>query len=255
MSFPPATEMFQFAGFASRPYEFRSRYPFRGGLPHSETPGSPIARISPGLFAACRVLHRLSVPRHPPDALLWARSQARQTAPQRGRPSRVTPHRAVRPGSGTPPRTGASPRPRHPARQTGRPGGGRSHEDTSPDRPATGSRLCPRPVRLGHIRKFASPDQSAHPGHQPKRPAARHRAGGPDPGPNPCLLRMPRITGETPENRPDAKDRIRSNLRRLTCVVRPRSSDLRRLTSVVWPVEVNGIEPMTSCLQSRRSPN
>ena len=24
MSFPPATEMFQFAGFASRPYEFRS---------------------------------------------------------------------------------------------------------------------------------------------------------------------------------------------------------------------------------------
>jgi hypothetical protein len=27
MSFPPATEMFQFAGFASRPYEFRSGYP------------------------------------------------------------------------------------------------------------------------------------------------------------------------------------------------------------------------------------
>jgi hypothetical protein len=38
-------------------------------LPHSDTPGSPIARISPGLFAACHVLHRLSVPRHPPDAL------------------------------------------------------------------------------------------------------------------------------------------------------------------------------------------
>ena len=27
MSVPPATEMFQFAGFASRPYRFRSRYP------------------------------------------------------------------------------------------------------------------------------------------------------------------------------------------------------------------------------------
>ena len=27
MSFPPATEMFQFAGFASRPYGFGSRYP------------------------------------------------------------------------------------------------------------------------------------------------------------------------------------------------------------------------------------
>src|SRR3979490_201240 len=41
-----------------------------GGLPHSEIPGSTIARISPGLFAACHVLHRLSVPRHPPDALI-----------------------------------------------------------------------------------------------------------------------------------------------------------------------------------------
>ena len=69
MSVPPATEMFQFAGFASCAYEFSSGYPLPGGLPHSEIPGSPIARISPGLFAACHVLHRLSVPRHPPDAL------------------------------------------------------------------------------------------------------------------------------------------------------------------------------------------
>ena len=69
MSFPPATEMFQFAGFASHAYGFSMGYPLRGGLPHSEIPGSPIARISPGLVAACHVLHRLSVPRHPPDAL------------------------------------------------------------------------------------------------------------------------------------------------------------------------------------------
>ena len=70
MSFPPATEMFQFAGFASRTYGFSTGYPLRGGLPHSEIPGSPIARISPGLVAACHVLHRLSVPRHPPNALI-----------------------------------------------------------------------------------------------------------------------------------------------------------------------------------------
>src|ERR1700738_930136 len=69
MSVPPATEMFQFAGFASSSYEFRRGYPLPGGLPHSDIPGSPIARIFPGLFAACHVLHRLSVPRHPPDAL------------------------------------------------------------------------------------------------------------------------------------------------------------------------------------------
>jgi hypothetical protein len=69
MSFPPATEMFQFAGFASWTYEFSPGYRLRGGLPHSEIQGSTIARISPWLFAACYVLHRLSVPRHPPDAL------------------------------------------------------------------------------------------------------------------------------------------------------------------------------------------
>ena len=83
MSVPPATEMFQFAGFASRTYGFSAGYPRVkpvGGLPHSEIPGSTIARISPGLFAACRVLHRLSVPRHPPDALL-SRSITRDARP------------------------------------------------------------------------------------------------------------------------------------------------------------------------------
>jgi hypothetical protein len=69
MSFPPATEMFQFAGFAFRPYGFRSEYRIRGGLPHSDTPGSKSARLSSGIFAACHVLHRLLAPRHPPDAL------------------------------------------------------------------------------------------------------------------------------------------------------------------------------------------
>ncbi len=96
MSFPPATEMFQFAGFASRTYGLSSGYPQElppgSGLPHSEIPGSTIARISPGLFAACHVLHRLSVPRHPPDALISrfmrrtqrqepSCHQARQTSP------------------------------------------------------------------------------------------------------------------------------------------------------------------------------
>ena len=38
-------------------------------MPHSDIRGSPGARPSPQLFAACHVLHRLSVPRHPPNAL------------------------------------------------------------------------------------------------------------------------------------------------------------------------------------------
>ena len=39
MSFPPATEMFQFAGFASRPYEFRSGYSLAGGVAPFGDPG------------------------------------------------------------------------------------------------------------------------------------------------------------------------------------------------------------------------
>ena len=41
-----------------------------GGLPHSDIHGSKPARGSPWLFAACYVLHRLLVPRHPPNALI-----------------------------------------------------------------------------------------------------------------------------------------------------------------------------------------
>jgi hypothetical protein len=70
MSFPPGTEMFQFPGFASTHYVFMCRYLLLGGLPHSDIHGSTPARGSPWLFAACHVLHRLLVPRHPPNALL-----------------------------------------------------------------------------------------------------------------------------------------------------------------------------------------
>ena len=39
------------------------------GLPHSEIPGSKPVCGSPGLIAACHVLHRLCAPRHPPSTL------------------------------------------------------------------------------------------------------------------------------------------------------------------------------------------
>jgi hypothetical protein len=45
-------------------------HPQGAGFPHSEIHGSKVARTSPWLIAACYVLHRLSVPRHPPDALI-----------------------------------------------------------------------------------------------------------------------------------------------------------------------------------------
>ena len=42
ISFPPATEMFQFAGFAPYTYGFSARYLLRGGFPHSEIAGSKL---------------------------------------------------------------------------------------------------------------------------------------------------------------------------------------------------------------------
>ena len=53
--------------------------PQRGGLPHSDIHGSTPARGSPWLFAACHVLHRLLVPRHPPNALLMLESTEPQS--------------------------------------------------------------------------------------------------------------------------------------------------------------------------------
>ena len=50
ISFPPATEMFQFTGFASCPYEFRTRYSSRSGFPHSETSGSMLHCQLPRAF-------------------------------------------------------------------------------------------------------------------------------------------------------------------------------------------------------------
>ena len=51
-------------GFMSRSLNMTSV-----GLPHSDIPGSMRACRSPGLIAAGCVLHRLSVPRHPPSTL------------------------------------------------------------------------------------------------------------------------------------------------------------------------------------------
>ena len=62
--------MFQFPRFASLTYEFSQRYTLRCGFPHSDISGSKPTRSSPELIAACHVLHRLSVPRHPPNALV-----------------------------------------------------------------------------------------------------------------------------------------------------------------------------------------
>ena len=100
ISFPPGTEMFHFPGFA--PAGLCIQPGVTGtcpaGLPHSEIPGSQLACSSPRLIAACHVLHRLRMPRHPPCALsnltdrkpLMKNTKARITAAPPVRPHRTS---------------------------------------------------------------------------------------------------------------------------------------------------------------------
>ena len=64
--------MFQFRAFPSYNYLIHCtihRY-CPCGFPHSEISGSSLICSSPKLIAACRVLHRLLMPRHSPCALI-----------------------------------------------------------------------------------------------------------------------------------------------------------------------------------------
>ena len=58
----------------------------RAGFPHSDIRGSKGARPSPRLIAACHVLHRFLVPRHPPDALRRLISATRRDNARTKRP-------------------------------------------------------------------------------------------------------------------------------------------------------------------------
>ena len=69
--FPSGTEMVHFPEFArARLWIHRAvRGFYPRGFPHSEISGSMPTCGSPKLIAACHVLHRLLLPRHPPCAL------------------------------------------------------------------------------------------------------------------------------------------------------------------------------------------
>jgi hypothetical protein len=176
-----------------------------GGLPHSEIPGSPIARISPGLFAACHVLHRLSVPRHPPDALTSRLITG--VSPRGGTKGSAGKRRTP------PPRTGPKLHPR----EGGDPYAAASHEDTSSDVPKPcGSSLSASVTSQLSLFTLQS---------TPASPA--------------IIGNAVRFFAKTP-GRLSAKPGFACQL---------------VATGVATVVEVNGFEPMTSCLQSRRSPS
>ena len=71
LSFPSGTEMVHFPEFAHACLCIQQdvlRF-CRSGFPHSEISGSTPVCGFPKLIAACHVLHRLFLPRHPPCAL------------------------------------------------------------------------------------------------------------------------------------------------------------------------------------------
>ena len=220
MSVPPATEMFQFAGFASRTYEFSTGYPYGWVAPFGD-PGITDRSHLPRAFR--------SVPR--PSSPLSAKASTRcpcfaldhRRLPARKRRTTAA-HRAKTPKGQNPQRAKTL----LPASAGGRPP--RRREPTKPRRPRMKTLLridtthydCARayPPRSHHNSLFTL--QSTPP------PQARNRA----PGRYVWLLR----TRQPP---PVAF-----------------SAAALRLSHGGSPVvEVNGIEPMTSCLQSRRSPN
>ena len=84
--------MFQFRRFPT--YTYLIQCTLHGycpcGLPHSEIHGSTDICSSPWLIAACRVLHRLLMPRHSPCALsslTWRRAKSAPLRFQRQPPA------------------------------------------------------------------------------------------------------------------------------------------------------------------------
>jgi hypothetical protein len=250
MSFPPATEMFQFAGFASLAYGFSQGYRLRGGLPHSDIPGSTIARISPGLFAACHVLHRLSVPRHPPDALTSRLSATPNGKNHRRRNAGVSPRRQAKPKGFR-----RKPRPTAPLRRRPlSPGAANSSlEKTLTGSRETTGRTTAQPAEYGLPPR--SHNLLLHNGKSTIRPGIPIRDF---PGQSFLLAAYPSVQlppppfGEATSQRPcpGAFGATATPAFRRSC-----ASPVGAAKPAVSPVvEVNGIEPMTSCLQSRRSP-
>src|SRR5713226_6745094 len=96
--FPPGTEMVHFPGLArTRLWIQRAVSEFYSeGFPHSEIPGSKPACGSPGLIAACHVLHRLLAPRHPPHALSSLTIKLTQHVVSRAHPDDLENARTIR---------------------------------------------------------------------------------------------------------------------------------------------------------------
>jgi hypothetical protein len=198
MSVPPATEMFQFAGFASRSYEFRSRYPHGWVAPFGD-PGITDRSHLPRAFR--------SVPR--PSSPLSAKASTRcpslrliTGAPRRAQPRGSANEKRHK----TAAHRGKTPHAKRPHMKTLL----RTRTHKSKPAPSLSASVTLQTLSL----PFNQPPAPGHPG-------------------TVFLLFFS-------ERRAELAAALRLS---------------RTRNAVASVVEVNGIEPMTSCLQSRRSPN
>ena len=226
MSFPPATEMFQFAGFASSAYEFSGRSPKGWGFPIRKSRSQRVLASRPSLsqratsFIAsqCQGIHQMPLKR-------FIITEPENTVARRDK---------------TPPRDPFRfpyllPPVQPPAKTSQRSNG---HEDTylleNIPAPAATRTRSPPPSRRRTPACSQDPWFTPYPQCQ-TTPPKDHQ---PPPQGKPPILKIslnhPRSSQAHPEpSNPPATPE-------------PGNPEL---------VEVNGIEPMTSCLQSRRSTN
>ena len=213
-------------------------------MPHSETHGSTPARGSPWLFAACHVLHRLLVPRHPPNALLLLFLQGR-THPFRHAPDPS--HHATAPRHGFLPQPGRhigrplrSP---NPPTRAGAPFHVPERRSARQGIPSCRSDIAPRASRRRN-------QTHIHPDKEPI-PPPRLRA---------AIANPSRRLGQTQQvQAPFGSRPPRPAFQPKTLQAQPPRAPKPRMPSpgpsqAPAPVEVIGIEPTTPCLQSRCSP-
>ena len=224
------------------------------GLPHSEIPGSTSARLYPGLFAACHVLHRLSVPRHPPNALTSTLDRKNpslaETSSARNKPSREdTPEQRT---------DDARQMTRHHPPATANPPPSIHRKQLQPigTTPTAESAFGSLPLHLSKITRPTSSRPRANSSSLPIVSILSQKSSQAQPAlilasvvwplrPPPAISAPPKRCALAVQ-----AHRWRGSQRATLRIVRAVETSCARSV-----VEVIGIEPTTSCLQSRRSPN
>jgi hypothetical protein len=204
------------------------------GLPHSDIRGSTIARISPRLFAACYVLHRLLVPRHPPNAL----QRLISTFP-RNHPGPC--------GSGRPISLLIPLQPRQPSQDA------RTH-NSALAKPSIGIPIIGLPPRspdaqfsFKHSTLFQKPAHRAKPGPKPSPATTRP----PLPSQSVSTLFTMSNSAKPPAGAGSPLGIVHDALDPVSLPIRTNRPTAPCATALV---EADGIEPTTPCLQSRCSP-